>query len=59
MCVRGEGEILNWRERECLIEEATFEKEEEANFIDSKARALLTVEPSAKVLDENVPGKCE
>lgn len=33
VCVRGEVAILNWREKEYLIEGAAFEKGKETNFI--------------------------
>lgn len=35
VCIRDKLGILNCREKRCLTEGATFEKGEEANFIDN------------------------
>lgn len=60
VCVIDKVAILNWKVRECVIERTTFEKNEEASFVDMQTRAFLAVEPSgAKVLDKKVSSKFE
>lgn len=40
-CVRDETAILNWMKCECLTKGTTFEKGEEASFVDVWVRAFL------------------